>query len=432
VLAIFDDLDTILFMLPLKVIVSGFHWELGFDVLLLGLPLVAAWRYMHAIDLPGSWPYKGFYAMLIVAFCKGLHYLSKHQLEMEPIHLEVLLPAFVLGCIMIHHHEGPEEKRVSTLVSAVFMFCVGLSTPALTLDGPGSVLSTDMAGHIAAVSALMVLGKMFPLFCYRDEADWQTRLALSLGMCPRGEVGAGIIVISIHAGISGPAVELAVVCLVINLVLSGAFVTWTRQLTRASQERVAKLKEEAARAKAERRKAKKEALERRARRDREAAEELARENALLPKEVFTLNGASITVEPELFPAIMSAAPGADTKGAQSDSDAASSISRTISALSVSTAGIPFDNDMDIFEAARAASKSAPKMKRQQTSALEFSSQNNDKPVLIVIFTCNLLVGVVLSQVASAMLPHHDDHHDDHHDTEAVWYIITTILRRFRL
>merc|ERR1719247_1813701 len=321
---------------------------------------------------------------------------------------------------MIHHHEGPEEKRVSTLVSAVFMFCVGLSTPALTLDGPGSVLSTDMAGHIAAVSALMILGKMFPLFCYRDEADWQTRLALSLGMCPRGEVGAGIIVISIHAGISGPAVELAVVCLVINLVLSGAFVTWTRQLTRASQERVAKLKEEAARAKAERRKAKKEALERRARREREAAEELARENALLPKEVFTLNGVPVTVEPGLLPAIMSAAPGVEKKGAQSDSDAASSISvvsHTLSSISVSTAGIPIDNDMDIMQATR----SAPKMKRQQTSALEFSSQNNDKPVLIVIFTCNLLVGVVLSQVASAMLPHHDHHHDDHHDTEAVWY-----------
>merc|ERR1719487_47400 len=272
VLAIFDDLDTILFMLPLKVIVSGFHWELGFDVLLLGLPLVAAWRYMHRIDLPGSWFYKGVYAMLIVAFCKGLHYVSKHQLETEPIHLEVLLPAFVLGCIMTHSHEGPEEKRVSTLVSAVFMFCVGLSTPALTLDGDQSVLSADMAGHIAAVSALMILGKMFPLFCYRDEADWQTRLALSLGMCPRGEVGAGIIVISIRAGISGPAVELAVVCLVINLVLSGAFVTWTRQLAHASELRVA-------RAKAERRQEKKEALERRALRDRQRAEKRERRKA---------------------------------------------------------------------------------------------------------------------------------------------------------
>merc|ERR1719258_836820 len=58
VLAIFDDLDTILFMLPLKVIVSGLHWELLFDMLLLSLPLLAAWRYMHRIDLPGSWSYK--------------------------------------------------------------------------------------------------------------------------------------------------------------------------------------------------------------------------------------------------------------------------------------------------------------------------------------------------------------------------------------
>ena len=83
---------------------------------------MAAWKYMHAIDLPGSWPYKMRYAMLIVAFCKGLHYLSKNHLEMEPIHLEVLLPAFVLGCIMTHHHEGPTEKKVCTFVSAVFMF----------------------------------------------------------------------------------------------------------------------------------------------------------------------------------------------------------------------------------------------------------------------------------------------------------------------
>ena len=37
----------------------------------------------------------------------------------------------------------------------------------------------------------------------------------------------------LKAGISGPAVELAVVCLVINLVLSGAFVTWTKQLARS-------------------------------------------------------------------------------------------------------------------------------------------------------------------------------------------------------
>jgi hypothetical protein len=84
----------------------------------------------------------------------------------------------------------------------------------------------------------MIIGKMFPVLCYKDEADWQTRFALSLGMCPRGEVGAGIIVISIESGITGPAIELAVVCLAINLILSGAFVTWTRQLAHASEARI--------------------------------------------------------------------------------------------------------------------------------------------------------------------------------------------------
>jgi uncharacterized protein YaiL (DUF2058 family) len=97
-------------------------------------------------------------------------------------------------------------------------------------------------------------------------------------MCPRGEVGAGIIVISIEAGISGPAIQLAVVCLVINLVLSGAFVTWTRQLARASEVRVA-------RAKAARREEKKAALERKAQRDRERAEKREKKAQKLAKEL---------------------------------------------------------------------------------------------------------------------------------------------------
>jgi hypothetical protein len=72
-------------------------------------------------------------------------------------------------------------------------------------------------------------------------------------MCPRGEVGAGIIVISIESGISGPAIELAVVCLAINLILSGAFVTWTRQLAHASEARIQAAKAAKLLAKAERR-----------------------------------------------------------------------------------------------------------------------------------------------------------------------------------
>ena len=60
--------------------------------------------------------------------------------------------------------------------------------------------------------------------CYRGEAGWRTRLALSLGMCPRGEVGAGVIVISISMGISGPAITVAVMALTVNLVCSSLFI----------------------------------------------------------------------------------------------------------------------------------------------------------------------------------------------------------------
>merc|ERR1711937_200411 len=55
VLAIFDDLDTILFMLPLKVIVTGFQWELGVDFVLVCIPLMLAWRYMHKLSWPTTW-----------------------------------------------------------------------------------------------------------------------------------------------------------------------------------------------------------------------------------------------------------------------------------------------------------------------------------------------------------------------------------------
>ena len=53
---------------------------------------------------------------------------------------------------------------------------------------------------------------------------WRTRLALSLGMCPRGGVGAGVVVISISMGISGPAITVAVMALTVNLVCSSLFI----------------------------------------------------------------------------------------------------------------------------------------------------------------------------------------------------------------
>merc|ERR1719188_1256485 len=95
--------------------------------------------------------------------------------------------------------------------------------------------------HVLMVSLLMVIGKMFPVVCYRDEAAWKERVALCMGMCPRGEVGASIIVISLELGVEGPAVIISMCALVINLVLSGGFIGSVKLLlkqvaTAASQE----------------------------------------------------------------------------------------------------------------------------------------------------------------------------------------------------
>lgn len=146
-------------------------------------------------------------------------------------------------------------ESVNTFISAVFMIFVGLSMPALfaPVDAHGhrrlasasssSSFGSDVSGseslgfglllgHVTMVSILMILGKMFPLFCYKDEANLRTRLALSLGMCPRGEVGAGVIVISLSFGIGGNAITIAVLCLAINLVLSSVFIMLVKKLAK--------------------------------------------------------------------------------------------------------------------------------------------------------------------------------------------------------
>lgn len=60
---------------------------------------------------------------------------------------------------------------------------------------------TGIALHVLLVTLVSNLGKMFPAFCYRREAHWRERLAVSIGMWPRGEVGAGVLVISLSYGI---------------------------------------------------------------------------------------------------------------------------------------------------------------------------------------------------------------------------------------
>jgi len=256
VLAIFDDLDTVLLMIPLKALIVGLRWQLGVIILIMLVQLWLAWKYLHRFRIPITWPWVLGYAGAITVVSETIYKASKLVDDVVPIHIEVLLPAFVLGCLMARpkgqdphsddtregHQEAPEsssEQRVATWVSGGFMVLVGLSMPAISLSGlfgDGDATS-GLIGHVLVVTVLANLGKMFPLFVYRKEATWRERLAIGIGMWPRGEVGAGVLVISLSYGIGGNVVTVAALSLALNLLLTGLFILIVKRLLAASATR---------------------------------------------------------------------------------------------------------------------------------------------------------------------------------------------------
>ncbi len=250
ILAIFDDLDTVLLMVPLKMLIVGLRWQLGVIVLVMVVMLWLAWRYLHRLRWPVSWPYVMAYAAGITVVSEAIYLASTLLDDVVPVHIEVLLPAFVLGCVLARpaghdphaddlregHQEGPEspeEQRVSTLVSAAFMVLVGLSMPSLLGSGEGGGVRLAwgaILGHTLAITLISNLGKMFPLLVYRREATWRERLAVCVAMFPRGEVGAGILVVSLSYGVNPGMITVAVFSLALNLVLTGVFIVIVKRL----------------------------------------------------------------------------------------------------------------------------------------------------------------------------------------------------------
>jgi hypothetical protein len=53
---------------------------------------------------------------------------------------------------------------------------------------------------------------------------------VAIGMWPRGEVGAGVLVLSLSYGIGGPIVTVAMLSLALNLALTGVFIVIVKRL----------------------------------------------------------------------------------------------------------------------------------------------------------------------------------------------------------
>ena len=243
VLAIFDDLDTILLMIPLQIAMIGMQWKMAAILFVVVLLIWIGWKKMSSYDLRCDWKSLLFYAALTYGATYVIYVLTDHFFGEEgSVHIEVLLPAFVLGMVMKHGRTASKaDDRVASFISLFFMLLVGMSMPLIQMDtvpveSTKSIIATlpmfswgTLALHVVAISILSNVGKLVPMLFYRDHS-LKERLALSIGMFTRGEVGAGVIFIALGYHIGGPILLISVLTLVLNLILTGFFVVLVKRL----------------------------------------------------------------------------------------------------------------------------------------------------------------------------------------------------------
>jgi hypothetical protein len=244
-LAIFDDLDTIILMVPLQVAMIGeMNWQMVAMLTTIFVMFFVGWRYMSRLNVSEKWYAIIIYAILVYGSTLFIYAVTDHFFgEKGAIHIEVLLPAFIFGMIINYHHIGGKvEEGVAMTISLIFMLLVGMSMPlidmggATTTEGADSIIATipmmsggEIALHVLAVTLLSNLGKLAPMLFYRDRSLTE-RLALSVGMFARGEVGAGVIFIALGYNIGGPILLISVLTLVLNLILTIGFVYVVKHL----------------------------------------------------------------------------------------------------------------------------------------------------------------------------------------------------------
>lgn len=241
VLAIFDDLDTILLMIPLQIAMIGLHWQMGVILFVVIGLLWFGWKKMSSYSMRQDWWAILIYAVIVFGVIHAIYLVTKKLFGADDaLHIEVLLPAFVLGMVIKREHkESKSDENITTAISLLFMLLVGMSMPQISASahavGDSIMASQPMpswgviALHVVVVSILSNIGKLVPMLFYRNHSI-KERLALSIGMFTRGEVGAGVIFIALGYSIGGAALLISVLTLVFNLVLTGIFVLIVKRL----------------------------------------------------------------------------------------------------------------------------------------------------------------------------------------------------------
>ena len=54
-MAIFDDLHTLVLMIPLKMVKQGWRWQFSLEIAVILIALIAAFRWLHTLRLGCGW-----------------------------------------------------------------------------------------------------------------------------------------------------------------------------------------------------------------------------------------------------------------------------------------------------------------------------------------------------------------------------------------
>lgn len=228
ILAIFDDLDTVLLMIPLQILMVGLVWQLYGVIASLVIILVLGFIYFKKINLKTSWNWILFYGFILTMASELIYFFTKNETTGVGLHIEILLPAFVLGCAIkptTAHH----ESRAHDYISYLFLLMVGFSMP-LIIGNDFSLTFNEVLFHVLMVTIISNIGKLSVFFFYKTEASVKERLALSVAMFPRGEVGAGVLALAVSYGIKGAMINVAFLALALNLILTGFFIFIVKKL----------------------------------------------------------------------------------------------------------------------------------------------------------------------------------------------------------
>ena len=229
VLAVLDDLVTILILTPLEILIHGFRWSSFATILLIMAFIFLSFRFKNAIPWPVSQRWLIIYSLTLTVLVSMFKYKTN-------IHLEVLIPAFMMGCLLKPLKEDAQQMSFSlaNLIRGMFMLLVGATFPKINM---GSMTWTLALTHVVLLTILANVGKSFLVFCYTREATFNERMALSVAMFPRGEVGAAVLLIGLGYGFSGNISTLAFLSLSLNLLMTSIFIWIVIKLLKHSSKR---------------------------------------------------------------------------------------------------------------------------------------------------------------------------------------------------